>query len=151
SATAGLGPDSVVGVWGLSFKPDTDDIRGAPSLRVLEHLVERGCQVKAHDPLAMEAVSILRPEVRYCGSPYEAAESCDALVLVTEWRDYIDADWVQVRELMRRPVLLDGRNALDAAYLSSLGFSYLALGRGTPVAASTNGHNGTVMSGMEAG
>jgi UDPglucose 6-dehydrogenase len=128
-SAAGLRPGSTVGVLGLAFKPNTDDIRGAPAVRVIRHLLDMGCQVKAHDPMAMATVSQLHPEVHFCQNVYEVSEDADALVLATEWREYIEAEWGVIRERMRGRTVLDGRHALDSATLVELGFNYLSLGR----------------------
>jgi len=122
---------SVIGILGLSFKPNTDDIRGAPSLQILRSLIDSGMQVKAHDPAAMIHVKPLFPEVSYCEDLYETVQGSDALILCTEWQDYRAADWARIAGSMRRPVVLDGRNVLDPAALKDLGFTYLALGRRT--------------------
>ena len=100
-----------VAVWGLSFKPETDDMREAPSVVIIEHLLRAGCEVCAYDPVASEeARRILGDGVCYCRDKYEAAEGADALMLVTEWQEFRMPDWCAVRKAMRTPVVFDGRN-----------------------------------------
>lgn len=126
---ADLQAGSTIGVLGLSFKPDTDDIRGAPALQIIRRLLECGHTIRAHDPQAIEPVRALLPEVGYCLDPYHLAEGCDALFLVTEWREYLALDWTRMLARMRGETILDGRNALDGDILTRTGFTYLSLGR----------------------
>jgi UDPglucose 6-dehydrogenase len=120
---------SVVGVLGLAFKPDTDDIRNAPAIDVIQQILEQNIEVRAHDPVAIDNTRQLLPNLRYCQDPYELALDCDAILLATEWPQYLELEWGRIRSLMRGSVLLDGRNVLDGAVLSSLGFTYLSFGR----------------------
>ena len=118
-----------VGLLGLAFKPDTDDLREAPALDIARKLIERGARVKAHDPVAMERFLEEYPDldVALCATPEAVAEDADAVVLVTEWQQYRDLDWELIKNSMRTPVVLDGRNHLDRARLTKAGFRYLAL------------------------
>jgi UDPglucose 6-dehydrogenase len=118
-----------VGLLGLAFKPDTDDLREAPALDIARKLMERGARVKAHDPVAMErfAQEYADLNVTLCATPEEVAQDTDALVLVTEWQQYRDLDWEAIKHTMRSPVLLDGRNVLDRALLTRAGYRYLGL------------------------
>ncbi len=118
-----------IGLLGLAFKPDTDDLRDAPGLEVAKRLIERGARVKAHDPVAMERFRQDNPgsEVQCCETAEEVASGADALVLVTEWPQYRDLNWEQVAGSMRSAILLDGRHALDRARLTRAGFRYVGL------------------------
>ena len=119
-----------VGVWGLAFKPKTDDMREAPSLTVISGLVGAGATVKAHDPVAREvAEKMLHGTVELVEEPYAAAAGADALFLVTEWNEFRQPDWARLRSLMRTPVLFDGRNAWDGAKARAAGFTYYGIGR----------------------
>ncbi len=118
-----------VGVLGLAFKPDTDDLRCAPSIDIIRALRERRVKVAAYDPVAMPKAKGLLDGVRFARDAYDAAKGQDALVLVTEWPEFKELDFERVRGLMRHPILLDGRNALDAAKMRDLGFSYRSVGR----------------------
>jgi UDPglucose 6-dehydrogenase len=118
------------GVWGLSFKPDTDDMREAPSLVIVEGLLERGARVRVHDPEAMTAArALFGDRVEYAESNYDAIDGADALVIVTEWRQYRVPDFDRMRALLRNPVIIDGRNLFDPARMRSHGFNYFSIGR----------------------
>ena len=117
-------------VWGLAFKPETDDMREAPSLVTIRGLLERGARVVAHDPVAMgEARRILGDEVEYRERNYDALEGADALIIHTEWHPYRHPDFARMRDLMRTPVVLDGRNLYAPAAMRDLGFEYRSVGR----------------------
>ena len=119
-----------IGVWGLAFKPKTDDMREAPALTVIEGLVGHGARVKAHDPVAMEVASrLFGDRVTLAPEPYAAAEGADALCLVTEWNEFRQPDLARLKDLMRTHVLLDGRNVWDAAKVRAAGFTYYGVGR----------------------
>jgi UDPglucose 6-dehydrogenase len=119
-----------VGVWGLAFKPKTDDMREAPALTVISGLVGAGARVKAHDPVAREvAARMLHGTVELVDEPYAAAEGADALLLVTEWNEFRQPDWARLKGLMRTPVLFDGRNVWDGAKARAAGFTYYGIGR----------------------
>ncbi len=119
----------VIGILGLSFKPNTDDMREAPSLALIEALQHRGALVRAYDPAAMAAASKLLPSVTMVADAYAAADGADALVLVTEWNEFRQLDLPRVKGLMRKPVLIDGRNIYDSAELREMGFVYRGVGR----------------------
>jgi UDPglucose 6-dehydrogenase len=121
--------DKTIGVLGLSFKPESDDMREARSLKVIPILLAEGCRVRACDPLATPMATRLMPEVTYCSDAYEVAEGCDALVLVTEWDEFKELDMRRMASLMRRPAIVDGRNAYDPAELRKAGFVYDGMGR----------------------
>ncbi len=124
--------ERVVALWGLAFKPNTDDLRNAPALELAELLRHAGCLLRAYDPVAMERARALLPGVTLCGDAYEAASGADAVVLVTEWDEFRRLDLARVRALMRTPVLVDGRNALDPAAVRACGIVYAGVGRGHP-------------------
>lgn len=126
----GTARHSTVAIWGLAFKPNTDDIREAPAVALCEALCSEGARVRVHDPVARSAFSrIFGDRVEFLDDPYEAATQADALVLVTEWHEYRRPDFSRVRSLMRSPVVFDGRNIWDAAELRALGFTYFGMGR----------------------
>src|SRR5258708_22616920 len=118
-----------IGLLGLAFKPDTDDLREAPALDIARKLIERGARVKAHAPVAMSRFLQEYPDldVTLCASAEEALQDCDAVVLVTEWQEYRELDWESVKNTMSGQVLVDGRNLLDRARLTTAGVRYLSL------------------------
>jgi UDPglucose 6-dehydrogenase len=119
-----------VALWGLAFKPQTDDMREAPALTLIDQLLEAGAAVVAHDPVAMpEARRRLGDRVRFVDSNYDALDGADALVVVTDWNEYRHPDFARIHRTLRRPVVIDGRNLYDAAKLRSLGFTYDSFGR----------------------
>jgi UDPglucose 6-dehydrogenase len=119
----------VVGLLGLAFKPNTDDMREAPSVDIARVLLAAGADVRAYDPAAMERSRLVLPEVECLRDAYEVANGADALVLVTEWNEFRQLDLPRVKQLMRRPVLIDGRNIYDPAVMKGLGFTYRGIGR----------------------
>ncbi|MEX0788655.1 MAG: UDP-glucose/GDP-mannose dehydrogenase family protein [Anaerolineales bacterium] len=121
----------VIGLLGLSFKPNTDDLRDAPALEIAEHLRAAGATVRAYDPVAMTRASSLLPHVEMASDAYELARGADALIVCTEWNEFQHLDLDQVRGSMRQPVLIDGRNLYDPERMSRLGFRYRGVGRGS--------------------
>jgi UDPglucose 6-dehydrogenase len=121
---------ATIAVWGLAFKPDTDDLRDAPALDVIRDLLARGARVRAYDPAAMAGARRLldAPRLTFCADPYEAAEGADAVALVTEWNEFKGLDLARVRDAMRAPVLVDGRNLYDPREVAALGFTYRGVG-----------------------
>jgi UDPglucose 6-dehydrogenase len=118
------------GVWGLAFKPKTDDMREAPSIEVIEGLLGKGAQVVAHDPVAeRSARRYFGDRIRYASFPYEALEGVDALFIVTEWNEFRHPDFERMKALMKTPVIFDGRNIYDPARMRELGFTYQGIGR----------------------
>lgn len=116
-----------VAVWGLAFKPGTDDMREAPSITLIEQLLGAGCAISAYDPAAIpEARRLFGDRIAYAATPYEAVQEADALFHVTEWKDYRMPNWRQVRTAMRIPLIIDGRNVFDHEALE--GFTYLRIG-----------------------
>jgi UDPglucose 6-dehydrogenase len=119
-----------IGLLGLAFKPNTDDVRDAPSLDVIHELLEKGARVRAYDPVAMpRARQELDSRVEFCPDPYAVASKADALVIITEWDEFRDLDLSRVKQLMRRPVVVDGRNIYDPDLMRELGFVYRGVGR----------------------
>jgi len=121
--------DKVIGVWGLSFKPDTDDVRYSPAIALIKQLLTEGAVVRAYDPKAMEKAREALPSLVCCQNPYEVASGADALVVATEWREFESLDLMQVKGMMQRPLILDGRNLFDREKMRSMGFEYLGVGR----------------------
>jgi UDPglucose 6-dehydrogenase len=121
--------DRVVGLLGLAFKPNTDDLREAPSLDIAKVLLAAGAHVRAYDPAAMEGARVKLPQVEYTRDAYGVAAGSDAVVLVTEWNEFRRLDLGRLKNSMRTPVLIDGRNIYDPAAMRSLGFTYRGIGR----------------------
>lgn len=119
-----------IGLLGLSFKPNTDDMRDAPSVDIAEGLLARGAQVRAYDPVAMQIAAPLLPEVEMQPDPYTLARGCDALVIVTEWNEFKNLDLEQIRRELKQPIILDGRNIYDPEFMHMIGFHYRGFGRG---------------------
>jgi len=125
--------DKTLAVWGLAFKPGTDDIREAPSLPVVQRLLQEGAAVRLYDPAALTNVRRVVPpsdNVYYAQDPYDAVQGAHALLLLTEWEEFLQADFSEVKARMELPIIIDGRNALDPQALRSLGFEYYGMGRG---------------------
>ncbi len=118
-----------VGVLGLAFKPNTDDIRFAPAIDLVHRLLAEGAKVRAYDPEAMDRARAVLPQIDYAKSPYEAAEDAEALLIATEWDEFKKLDWDRIREAMARPLIVDGRNLLSPREMKSLGFEYRSFGR----------------------
>jgi UDPglucose 6-dehydrogenase len=120
----------LVAVWGLAFKPRTDDMREAPALAIVEALVAKGASVRAYDPKAGEvARRLLKDKLTLCARSYDAVEGADALLLVTEWNEFREPDFARIKSLMRRPAIFDGRNIYNPQTLRDLGFHYEGIGR----------------------
>lgn len=116
-------PERTIALWGLSFKPDTDDIREAPSLTLIEQLLAAGCRVQAYDPAAMERIrKRLGDRIRLSDKMYAAARGADALVVLTEWQQFRQPDWKRLHDTLRTPVVIDGRNIYDPELLRRNGF-----------------------------
>jgi UDPglucose 6-dehydrogenase len=121
-----------IAVWGLAFKPNTDDMREAPSRVLIADLLARGAEVAAYDPVAMDEARRLLPEaatLRYAASPLDAVQGADALAIVTEWREFRSPDFEGMKAAMRAPVIFDGRNLYEPADIRAEGFEYHAIGR----------------------
>jgi UDPglucose 6-dehydrogenase len=124
-----------IALWGLAFKPNTDDMREAPSRVLMEALWDAGAQVRAFDPVAMPECARIygeRADLTLCKSSAEALAGADALAIVTEWREFRSPEFEEIRSLLKTPVIFDGRNLYDPAHMAREGFKYYAIGRGTP-------------------
>ncbi|MEW6716617.1 MAG: UDP-glucose/GDP-mannose dehydrogenase family protein [Chloroflexota bacterium] len=121
---------TVIGLLGLTFKPNTDDLREAPSIEIANNLLAAGAKVRAYDPVAMDDARELLPGVEMMPDPYILAEGCDAIVVVTEWNEFQQLDLVKIRNSMKQPVVFDGRNVYDPEKMYKLGFLYRGVGRG---------------------
>lgn len=119
-------------VWGLSFKPETDDMREATSIVLINELIARGAVVKAYDPKAMQEAQQFYlkgiPNILYAKNKYDALENCDCLVLVTEWKEFRSPDFLEIKERLKTPIIFDGRNQYNAKRLKELGFTYYEIG-----------------------
>jgi UDPglucose 6-dehydrogenase len=123
--------DATIGILGVSFKPNTDDIREAPALEVIHLLQNEGAHIQVYDPQAMENAEQVLKKVKLCENPYQVAEGADALVLVTEWNEFKQIDFSRIKQLMKQPIIMDGRNLWDENTLKNMGFQYFGVGRGT--------------------
>lgn len=121
--------DSRIGIWGLSFKPKTDDIREAPALKIIEALQRLGATIHACDPVAIDNAKTVLRDVRFFENPYETIRGCDALILATEWNEFRNLDMRAVKDLLNRPIIIDGRNIYDPKEMNALGFIYMGIGR----------------------
>ena len=122
--------DKAVAVWGLAFKAETDDVRESPALVLVEALLREGVQVHVHDPAAMKtAAHFLGSRVKYASHAYDALSGADALAIVTEWLEYRNPDFARMKQLLKRPLIVDGRNLYDPIKLGRLGFTYDSIGR----------------------
>lgn len=138
-----------VGILGLAFKPNTDDIREAPALDIARMLQNEGVQVSGYDPVAKENVKRALPGMRIASDPYDLADGVDALLVCTEWNEFKQVDLARIKSLMRQPIVIDGRNLYDPVKMSELGFRYRSVGRGNYIApanplelSNNNGHHG---------
>jgi UDPglucose 6-dehydrogenase len=119
-----------VGLLGLAFKPNTDDMREAPSIEIALRLIEKGASVKAYDPVALEVARPLMPKVEMVENAYKLAEGCDAIIVNTEWNEFIQLDLEKIKAKMKQAVIIDGRNIYDPKKMEELGFEYRGVGRG---------------------
>lgn len=116
-------------VLGLSFKPNTDDMRDAPSVKIIEQLISLGAEVTAYDPQAMKNAKKILPKINYSNDAYSALKDKDALIVITEWPEFKELDFLKVKKLLKKPIVVDGRNIYDKDKLQSLGFHYFGVGR----------------------
>ena len=121
--------DKTIAVWGLAFKAHTDDLRFSPAMTLVERLLEEGASVRAYDPQAMPLAAERLPAIELCSSAMEAAKGAEAALLLTDWPEFLELDFEQLRQVMTRPLILDGRNLFDPATVQQAGFDYIAMGR----------------------
>ena len=122
--------DRQIGLLGLAFKPNTDDMRDAPSVDIIHMLLREGARVSGYDPVAHKVAARVLPDLALANNPYELAAGADALVLVTEWNEFKHLDLTRLRLAMRSPVFVDGRNVYEPAAMREAGFQYYGVGRG---------------------
>ncbi|HSR20415.1 MAG TPA: UDP-glucose/GDP-mannose dehydrogenase family protein [Anaerolineales bacterium] len=120
-----------IGLLGLAFKPNTDDMREAPSIDIARYLAEAGANVRAYDPVAMEVARSIMPSVEMFRDPYKMADGCDGLMVITEWNEFKQLDLDQLKSVLKQAVIFDGRNIYDPAIMKERGFAYRAVGRGS--------------------
>jgi UDPglucose 6-dehydrogenase len=121
--------DKQVGVLGLSFKPNTSDIRESPAIRIIQEIQKEGARIRAFDPVAIHEARRVLQDVEYGTDEYDTANGCDALVLATEWNQFRNLDLPRIKKLMRQPVMIDLRNVYEPEDLRRQGFRYTAVGR----------------------
>lgn len=129
SMTGGV-KGKTIGLLGLAFKPNTDDMRDAPSIDIAQELTAAGAKVRGYDPVAMDVAVQILPAVEMCPDPYTMAQGCDALMVITEWNEFKQLDLEKIKGLLNSPVVFDGRNIYDPATMSKMGFQYRGMGRG---------------------
>lgn len=118
-----------IGVLGLAFKPNTDDMRFAPSVEIIAELQKEGASIQAYDPQAMEKSKSILKGISYCSSPYDAAKGADALLIITEWDEFKEMDFKKIKSLMKHPLIIDGRNIYNPDDMKKEGFAYISMGR----------------------
>jgi len=121
--------DKCIGVLGLAFKPNTDDIRESAAIDIIKRLLQEGASIQVFDPQGMEKSKAILEGVKFCRDPYEAAKKSDCLVVLTEWSEFKELDFKLIKKLMRQPLIIDGRNIYDKVLLKKLGFRYICVGR----------------------
>jgi len=119
-----------IGILGLAFKPNTDDMRDAPALEVIDLIEADGGHVQAYDPVAMQVARQIKPNLELTLNPYECGAGCDAVVLMTEWNEFKQLDLRRLKNLMKSPVIVDARNVYEPDLMADMGFSYRGIGRG---------------------
>lgn len=122
--------DKAIGILGLSFKPDTDDIRNAPSLEIIEALKSQGAKLKVYDPSSMAKAKEILSGIKFCKDSYAVCKDSDCLLIVTEWDEFKELDFLKVKKLLKRPLIIDGRNIYDPRIMKKKGFIYEGIGRG---------------------
>ena len=121
--------DRTIAVWGISFKPKTDDVREAPALKIIKDLQKLGAKIHACDPVAIENARKVIDDVEFFENPYETIRDCDALIVATEWNEFRNLDMRAVKILLKNPIIIDGRNIYDPREMKALGFKYMGIGR----------------------
>jgi len=122
--------DKTIAVAGLAFKPSTDDLRNSPSIDLIRALIQEGSKVRVYDPKAMNKAKESLKNVVFCSNLYEAAKGADCIVVATEWNEFKELDFTKLKKILKRPLLIDGRNIYDPKQLKALGFTYVGVGRG---------------------
>jgi UDPglucose 6-dehydrogenase len=122
--------DKTIGLLGLAFKPNTDDMREAPALEIARALLRENAKVKGYDPEAIPVAAKMLPNLHLAKDPYELAKDCDALILLTEWNEFKHLDMARVKSLMNQPNFIDGRNLYEPELMAKYGFTYRGVGRG---------------------
>ncbi|MEB3244615.1 MAG: UDP-glucose/GDP-mannose dehydrogenase family protein [Vampirovibrionales bacterium] len=123
-----------IAIWGLAYKPHTNDLRDAPSISIIWGLQNRGAHVRAYDPLAMPVAKSQLPKITFCDSPYEAAQGADVIAIVTEWDEFKEINFKRLREVTQTRLIVDGRNLYNPQRMADLGFNYVSIGRATAFA-----------------
>jgi len=118
-----------IAILGLSFKPDTDDMRNAPSVYIIKELLNEGANVKAYDPHAMDAAKNILNDISYAKSIYDCVDGADAIVILTEWKQFAKMDFSKIKKMVQQPIIIDGRNMFETAKMDKLGFQYVSVGR----------------------
>ena len=118
-----------IGVLGLSFKPNTDDLRNSPAMGLIELLQEEGARIKVYDPQAMYKARKVFPGLKFCKDPYSVAAGSDCLIIATGWEEFKKLNLVKIKKLLKRPLIIDGRNIYDPLKMVKLGLSYISIGR----------------------
>jgi UDPglucose 6-dehydrogenase len=118
-----------IAIWGLSFKPNTDDIREAPSIKIVNKLLSEGAIISAYDPKAMENFKKIFPQLYYGNDKYDILKDTNALLIVTEWQDFKEVDFQKLKDLMRTHIIVDGRNLYECEEVKKYGFEYYPTGR----------------------
>jgi UDPglucose 6-dehydrogenase len=122
--------NKTIALWGLAFKPKTNDMREAPAITIIEALLEAGANIQAFDPKAMESAKfIFGDKIKYCSNSYEAIENADCLLLLTEWNEFRRPDFDKIKTLLKNPIIFDGRNQYDSKRLKEKGFDYICIGK----------------------
>jgi len=122
--------EKTIAVLGLSFKPNTDDMRDSPAVEIIHLLQNEGAFIRAYDPVSRENAQKVLPSVVLCEDAYQAAEGADALIIATEWNEFKQLNLTRLKEVMRRPIVVDGRNIYEPEVMRGLGFIYRGMGRG---------------------
>ncbi|MFZ5800540.1 MAG: UDP binding domain-containing protein, partial [Candidatus Omnitrophota bacterium] len=121
--------DKTIGIWGLSFKPCTDDMRNAPSVGIIKALQQEGARIRVFDPQAMDKAKEYLSAVTFCNDAYTAVKGSDCLAVITEWNEFKEIDFKRVKKLLRQPLIFDGRNIYDPSVMARMGFRYYCIGR----------------------
>jgi UDPglucose 6-dehydrogenase len=121
--------DKTIGILGLAFKPNTDDIRSAPAIDLIRMMRSEGAKIRAYDPKGMEKAQTILKDVTFCKDPYEAAKGCDALLVTTEWPEFRTLDLVRLKKELTHPLIIDGRNIFTPDQVTGAGLFYRSIGR----------------------